>query len=114
MKITDYHFGRIEVDGHDYNSDVIITPDGVHDGWWRKEGHKLAVEDLTTIIDAKPQALIIGSGYYGRMRVPHATMSFLDDKGIRVEILKTSQAVERFNELQQNCARLVAALHLTC
>ena len=29
-----------------YSSDVVITPEGVQDGWWRKEGHNLAIEDL--------------------------------------------------------------------
>ena len=36
MKITNYSFGHIEVDGLGYSSDIIITPDGVQDGWWRK------------------------------------------------------------------------------
>ena len=114
MKITDYRFGHIEVDGLAYSSDVIITPEGVEDSWWRKEGHKLAVEDLHAVIAAKPDALIIGSGYYGRMRVPAATKSFLTGKGIRVEVVETSEAVEVFNKLQQEYAPVVAALHLTC
>jgi hypothetical protein len=42
------------------------------------------------------------------------TKEFLTNKGIRVEIANTSEAVTRFNALQQDCARIVAALHLTC
>ncbi|MEA3244022.1 MAG: MTH938/NDUFAF3 family protein, partial [Pseudomonadota bacterium] len=114
MKITNYSFGHIEVDGLGYSSDVIITPEGVQDGWWRKEGHNLAIEDLDTVIAAKPDTLIIGSGYYGRMRVPGVTRSFLTGRGIRVEVVQTSEAVEVFNKLQQKYARVVAALHLTC
>jgi len=114
MEITNYSFGHIEVDGLDYSSDVIITPEGVQDSWWRKEGHNLAIEDLDTVIAAKPDTLIIGSGYYGRMRVPGVTRSFLTGRGIRVEVVQTSEAVEVFNKLQQKYARVVAALHLTC
>jgi hypothetical protein len=114
MKITGYRFGHLEVDGLAYSSDVIITPEGVQDGWWRKEGHNLAIEDLDTIIAAKPDALIIGCGYFGRMKVPEATRTFLTDRGIRLELKHTSEAVEAFNELQQKYARVVAALHLTC
>lgn len=114
MKITSYRFGHIEVDGQGYSSDVIITPEGVQDGWWRTEGHNLAIEDLDTIIAAKPDTLIIGCGHFGRMKVPDATRSFLTDKGIRLELAHTSEAVEAFNGLQQKYARVVAALHLTC
>jgi len=114
MKITNYSFAHIEVDGLGYSSDVIITPEGVQDGWWRKEGHNLAIEDLGRIIAAKPDTLIIGSGYHGHMQVPGITRSFLTGRGIRVEVVQTSEAVEVFNKLQQKYARIVAALHLTC
>jgi hypothetical protein len=114
MIITHYEFGRISVDGKDYQSDVIISPNGVQDQWWRKQGHNLAVDDLETVVQSKPEVVIIGSGYYGRMQVPDATREYLVNKGIRVEIATTSEAVTRFNELQQDCARIVAALHLTC
>lgn len=114
MKITHYQFGHIEIDGRDYTSDVIITSEKVEDNWWRKEGHSLAIDDLDAVVEADPQAVIIGSGYYGRMEVPEPTRQYLADKGIRVEIAKTSDAVAKFNELQKEYARIVAALHLTC
>ncbi|RLI30667.1 hypothetical protein DRO48_02760, partial [Candidatus Bathyarchaeota archaeon] len=44
--IEAYGFGYIVVDGKRYTSDVIIFPDRVMDGWWRKEGHRLYVDDL--------------------------------------------------------------------
>ena len=114
MKITHYEFGWISVDDKDYRSDVIISPDGVQDQWWRTQGHSLAIDDLESVVQSKPEVVIIGSGYYGRMQVPDATREYLAGKGIRVEIATTPEAVVRFNELQQNCARIVAALHLTC
>lgn len=114
MKITHYEFGRIEIDGRDYHSDVIITSDGVQDHWRRKEGHNLAIGDLDTVVQARPEVLVIGSGCYGRMQVPKPTRTFLADKGIRVEIAPTAEAAAKFNELQKECTRIVAALHLTC
>ncbi|WP_455365192.1 Mth938-like domain-containing protein [Kaarinaea lacus] len=114
MKITHYEFGRISVDDKDYQTDVIISSEGVQDQWWRKEGHNLAIDDLETILQARPEVIVIGCGYYGRMQVPDATKEYLSNKGIRVEIANTSEAVARFNDLQQHCAHIVAALHLTC
>jgi hypothetical protein len=114
MNITHYEFGRIVVENQNYKTDVIITPKDVHDNWWRKEGHSLAIEDLDIIISANPDVLVVGSGYYGHMQVPEKTKHFLIDKGIKIEVAKTPEAIELFNNLQEKYARIVAALHLTC
>jgi hypothetical protein len=114
MKIDSYSFGRIAVDGQSYTSDVIISPECVKDAWWRKQGHSLHVDDLEEILAAKPEVLIVGSGYYGRMQIPPATRRFLEQHGIELRDRRTADAVEEFNRLQQEFARVIAALHLTC
>lgn len=114
MHIDAYDFGRISVGGKQYSSDVIIRPDGVLDKWWRQEGHRLDIADLTEVLNGNPQILIVGTGFYGRMQVPQATLEQLQQHGIRVESFKTQQAVQEFNRLQQGCDNIVAALHLTC
>jgi hypothetical protein len=114
MKITYYEFGHVGIDGRDYDADVIVTADGVRANWWRKQGHRLAIEDLELALAANPEVVVIGSGYFGRMQVPEAVRAYLVGRGIQVEVEKTSRAVERFNALQQESARIVAALHLTC
>jgi len=73
MRITTYEFGRIAIADQTYTSDVIISPKLVIDSWWRKQGHYLQIEDLDDIVNAKPDMLIIGTGYYGRMQVPDET-----------------------------------------
>ncbi len=114
MYIDAYHFGRIDIGGKTFTSDVIVMPGEVKDGWWRKEGHNLQLEDLEAAIHEKPEMLIIGTGYFGRMSVPDDTRSRLQSLGIQVVTAKTSLAVQDFNRLQQEYARVVAALHLTC
>lgn len=114
MEINNYRFGKIVVENTDYTSDVIIAPDQVIDNWWRKEGHKLHIEDLNDILDVNPDILVIGTGCFGRMVIPADTRKYLETKGIEVRDSKTTDAVKEFNELQKHCARVVAALHLTC
>jgi hypothetical protein len=113
MKIEHYSFGKITIDGHTYTSDVIIYPGRVDASWWREEGHSLHVSDLTDVINAKPEILIVGTGFTGLMRVPRETLTHLESKGIEVYVKRTSKAVEMFNELQGNKV-VVAAFHLTC
>ncbi len=114
MQISEYEFGKIAIENRTYTSDVIISPEQVIDSWRRKQGHNLDVADLDDIVKAKPDMLIIGTGYYGRMQVPDETRQYLQEQGIKVRQAKTGDAVAEFNALQKECARIVAALHLTC
>lgn len=114
MDIANYTFGQLEVDGHTYRSDVVITPGGVIDGWWRREGHTLHVEDLDEVLRARPQALVVGTGYHARMQMPPETRAYLEQRGIQVHVSDTRSAIAEFNRLQKKYARVVAALHLTC
>ena len=114
MQIDHYEFGRIDIEGQRYTSDVIILPAQVCDHWWRKEGHRLGIEDLNAVLEAKPELLVVGTGYYGNMKIPDDTRTYLVSEGIQLKAAPTSEAVEEFNRLQREMANIVAALHLTC
>lgn len=113
MKILDYSFGRINIDGQDYDSDVIIYPDRVSGSWWRKSGHEICVEDVKEVLEFKPDLLIIGTGAYGVLKVPVRFVDALGLEGIKVWSSKTGEAVEQFNSMAGK-QTVVAALHLTC
>lgn len=113
MYISDYGFGRIVIDGKTYTSDVIVYPDKVDPSWWRKEGHLLQEVDLSAVLGADPDIVIIGTGNMGVMKVPERTVSFLKAKGIKVFIEKTAKAVRIFNE-ESKKGKTVGAFHLTC
>jgi hypothetical protein len=114
MNIAKYRFGRIDIDGRSYHSDVIVTPERIIDSWWRKDGHRLAVDDLEEIVAARPDILVVGTGFFGRMVVSEEVRRYLEARGIRVLEARTAQAVEDLNNLQAQSGRVVAALHLTC
>jgi hypothetical protein len=111
-RITDYEFGRIVVDGHRHDRDVIVLPDRVIAGWWRKEGHSLVVEDLEDVLDEIPPRLIVGTGAHGQMHPDPEALEELARRGIEVEAARTGEAVERFNASDPRST--AAALHLTC
>jgi hypothetical protein len=111
-RIDHYEFGRIVVDGRQEIKDLIILPDRVVRNWWRQEGHRLVLDDLGEVLDELPPHLVVGTGADGRMRPDPDTLRQLQERGMTVEALPTSQAVRRFSELDS--ARAAAALHLTC
>jgi hypothetical protein len=111
--IDSYDFGQIVIDGQAYHADIIIYPDRVDAGWWRKEGHSLCVEDIKEITAAKPEVLIIGCGASGMLTVPGQTKDYLESLGIRLIALPTQAACQSYNELYRQ-KRVVAGMHLTC
>ena len=113
MVISDYSFGRIVINGINYSKDVIIFPDRVCSSWWRGEGHLLHIDDLAEVVKSDISDLVIGTGFYGTMKVPSEVIEFLNNKGITTSIEKTPEAVEVYNRIVLKRAA-IAALHITC
>jgi len=111
--VESYQFGKIVIHGKTYRSDLIIYEDKIDDNWWRQKGHSLHPDDIQEIIDAKPDILIVGTGYSGLMKVPKETEKFIEESGIQLIAEKTTKAVETYNDLSGD-KRVIAALHLTC
>lgn len=111
--IESYDFGRIVINGRRFASDVVIFADRIDGNWWRKEGHVLSADDIKEIVEAKPEVLVVGTGYSGLMRTHPQTERYLKSSGIELVAAKTEKACEIYNELSKS-RRVVAALHLTC
>lgn len=113
MHIDDYGFGKIIISGKKYEKDVIVFPDHVHAGWWRQEGHELHTNDLSEVLDFRPDLLIIGTGYFGRMNVPDSVLRKIDEIGCELVVKRTREACDKYNRVVESRVA-VAALHLTC
>lgn len=115
MRIDDYEYGRIVVDGREERRDVILTRSGVHPNWWRKDGHALMLADLDVVVRERPSVLVVGTGTDGNMRPAPGLLEALGERGIMVEVMDSHAAVRRFNELiGLGEIDAAAALHLTC
>lgn len=111
-RLEDYRFGRVRVDGQEQTRDLIVLPDRVVTNWWRREGHRLVLEDLEAVLDELPERLVVGTGAAGQMRPDPSVLERLQERGVQVEVLPTDRAVARYGELDPR--RTAAALHLTC
>jgi len=109
-----YDFGRIEIDGRLYTSDVIILSAEVRPNWRRDEGHVLKPVDLGAIFQALPQTLVVGRGAYGQMRIPAETVDALKGAGVELICATTPEAVTTYNDRADAGRNVAAALHLTC
>jgi len=112
--IGHYSFGRIVVNGREYTADIIVFPDGrVMDSWWRENGHRLSINDITELVDSAPEIIIAGTGASGLMKPDPDLRNILSEKGIEFRAAPSEKAVELYNEL---CGRkkVGACFHLTC
>lgn len=114
--IQEYKFGSITIDGKNYCHDVEIRWTGEVLPWQRKESHLIEPADLERGLKENPEMIILGTGANGRLKVPEAIPQLLEEKGIKLVINLTEEAVKTFNLLdcQKEKPRIIAFLHLTC
>ncbi|MBS7636212.1 Mth938-like domain-containing protein [Candidatus Bathyarchaeota archaeon] len=114
--IESYDFGVMIIDGKRYTSDVIVFPEKVISGWWRKEGHRICVEDLREVLNHRPlpEVLVVGTGYSGLVKVTSEVNDALKEHGIKLIAQPTGEAYKTFNELLRVGKVVAGAFHLTC
>ncbi|MBE9509403.1 MAG: hypothetical protein IMY71_00885 [Bacteroidetes bacterium] len=115
LRIDGYSFGRMTVGGKEFTSDLIIHRDGrIQDRWWRAQGHNLLPDDITSVLDAGPEKLVIGTGAMGMMSVSESVLDLCEKRVIEVEVYRTAEAVKRFNKAVVAGTTVAACFHLTC
>jgi hypothetical protein len=114
--IDSYEFGVVIVNGEKYTSDIVVLPDGVVKSWWRKEDHRLRVEDLQDVlnVEPKPEVLVVGTGYYGLVKISSEVEYKLESSGIELIAKPTTDACKIVNDLLKSNRKVAAAFHLTC
>jgi hypothetical protein len=105
---------HMTVQGTKYYRDLKIIHGQVKDNWWRKEGHRLNAADISDIMSAKPDVLVIGTGYAGRMHVPESLYTIMAGEQIEIIAEKTAEATITFNRLFNQGKNVGGAFHLTC
>jgi hypothetical protein len=115
VHIEKYTFGKIRIDGFDYSKDVILLADEIVSPWWREAGgHVFAPRDLDQLLKARPEAAVLGTGYFGLVRVADDTYSAFREIGCKVVVERTKVAVDIYNRLISEGRDVTAALHITC
>lgn len=105
---------HMTVDGTKYHQDLKIIRGEVKGNWWRKQGHLLDTHDIQDILSAKPEVLVIGTGYAGNLRIPGAVRQTIEDHHIKIITATTANATKTFNRLEAEGQDVAGAFHLTC
>jgi hypothetical protein len=119
--IGEYKFGSIKVNGETYNHDVAVFWTGEVLKWQREQSHVIDVKDVKTAVDVSPDTIVIGTGESGVAVVKDEAKEFVKEKGIKLIIDKTEEAIKTFNviflhseEEKGEQDKVVGLFHLTC
>ncbi len=112
--IDHYDFGVIVINGKTYTHDVVVTPQGKVIDWWRLEGHRLQVPDVRDYLAEPVDAVVIGTGYDGLMRVDDDVIKAFQRRGAEVFVGRSRRAVRKYNELVSAGKKVLLLIHLTC
>jgi hypothetical protein len=110
--IDHYEFGKIVVNGQDYEHDIVILPDGsIHSG--PEDMHYVLLPELEQVINTPGiKILLIGTGAEGNGLLRKKLVKVVKGRGIKLEMMLTKDAVKMMNETSRE--GLVAMLHLNC
>ncbi len=120
--IRDHAWGRLEVedlDGavHRYK-DAKLFPGGSRAWDWNETGtgHEPGIQpgDVEELIGAGAEVVVLTRGVHGRLRVPEDTVRHVEEAGARAEVLRTEQAIRRYEELRREGRAVGALVHSTC
>ena len=109
-----YQEGCVRRNGSLFCQDLKIIGEKIVGNWWRKEGHRVDVTDVTDILTASPEVFVVGTGYAGFMEVSNSLRSALKDLNVRLIAEKTPGAIKTFNQLHSEGKKVAGAFHLTC
>ena len=112
--IESYSFGRMVIAGESFSQDVIIFPDSrILCPWWRKEGHRLHISDIESLIGSGPEIIVAGIGSSGLMQPTHEVIEYLEQRKIEFVAQRTGEAIETYNRLTGS-RKTGGCFHLTC
>ena len=112
--ITEFSFGKIVVNGKTYTSDIKIVDGRVISDWWRKKGHQVAIEDISDVLEAEPEIVVLGKGTPGLLKSTESLRNHLAEKRIELIEKKTPKAIAIFNKLFQQGRKVAAGFHISC
>ena len=111
-------FGSIKIKGKSFDFDVVIRLDGRVKKRKKKlskqvfgTSHILSIAEVKDLYEKGAEALIVGSGQTGMVRLSDEAAEYLQKKKVQVKIMKTPRALVEWNEAK---GAVIALFHVTC
>lgn len=112
--IKEYQFGLIKINNQEFKEDVFINLDGKASSWWREQSHVFQKNDVENFLKKESEIVIFGTGKYGVAEITEELKNFLQNKGVKLIIGPTDQAIKEYNQAKKQSKKVVGFFHLTC
>lgn len=103
--ISDISWGRVTVDGVGTAKDVKLYPGGGRAWDWRETGtgHVPGIlpADVAELVEGGASVVVLSRGFQARLQVHPQTLELLNDRGVRVHVEDTREAVDLYNRLAE-------------
>jgi hypothetical protein len=115
-RIANCRWGRVSIDGYRAVKDPKLYPGGARAWDWRETGtrHDPGIQpaDVVELLEHGAEVVVLSRGVLRMLKVCPETLALLKEKGIRVHILPTDEAVATYNLLRET-DRAGALIHST-
>lgn len=116
--VTSDGWGTLDVEGLGTLRDAKLWPGGGREWDWSETGtsHEPGIQpaDLDELLAHQPDVVVLSRGRQERLQTCPETLETLSQRSIDVERHETSVAIEVYNSLARQGARVAALLHSTC
>ena len=116
-RITGDAWGRLEVEDVGTLKDAKLWPGGGREWNWKETGteHKpgIQVADVEELVQNGAEVVVLSRGRTGILGVTDETLSWLEERGVEVAVLRTPKAIEEYNRLAGE-RKVGALIHSTC
>ncbi|XP_066444359.1 mth938 domain-containing protein [Eleutherodactylus coqui] len=116
-EISKIAWGSMKVAGQAYK-DCKVWPGGSRTWDWRETGtdHHPGVQpaDVDEVLKKGVKTLVIGRGMSEALQVPTSTLNYIRSQGIDVLVFQTEKAVQEYNSLAAQGAKVGGVFHSTC
>ena len=106
---TAYGPGYVEINKVRHESNLVVFPDHIASDWATGGFDGLVAEDFTSLLEWKPEIVLLGTG--AAIRFPHPRLyAGLTAARIGVDVMDVQAACRTFNVLAAEGRRVAAAL----
>lgn len=117
-QILSVSWGRLEIDGFDVGKDFKLFPGGGRAWDWTETGtrHSPGIQpaDVEELVSHGASIIVLSQGMNMRLHVDPATLTFLEDKGVKAHVAETKEAVRLYYDLVGTGTAAGGLFHSTC
>lgn len=110
-RIRNYGSGSVQVNQTPYTRSCVISQTQLITDWPVHDIDQLDTDQLQTLLDLKPEVLLLGSGE--QQRFPHPKLfQYAAQRGISLEVMDNAAACRTYNVLTTENRQVIVALIL--